>query len=97
MSSPLPGPDGYPQATPRPADPEHVRRVVSWMAAQLDANRVRHGPEARRRAAGVVCPYCGAKPNKPCWQTFRGKPLGNKTMTEPHRDRIRAAEGESDE
>lgn len=87
-----------PQATPTPAGADHIRRVMAWMADRLDANRERHGPDARRRAAGVACPYCGAKPRKPCWQTFRGEPLASgKTMTEPHRERIRAAERESDE
>lgn len=97
MSGP-PEPGGYPQATPQPADPEHVRRVMAWMADRMDAHRERHGPEARKRAWSVACPYCGAKPHKPCWQTWKGTPLAsNKTMTEPHRDRIRAAERASDE
>lgn len=93
-----PEPDGYPEATPRSADPDHVRRVMAWMSDRLDATRERHGPDARRRAWAIACPYCGAKAHKPCWQTFRGEPLASKkTMTEPHPHRIRAAERESDE
>lgn len=88
--------NALPQATAPPADPEHIRRVMAWMADRLDANRERSTHGARKRAWEVPCPYCGAKPHKPCWQTFRGVPLASgKTMTEPHPVRIRAAERDS--
>lgn len=86
-------PRSLPEATGPPADREHIDRVTAWLADQLDANRQRHDPAARTRAWTVACPYCGAKPQKPCWQTFHGRPLASgKTMSEPHRDRVRAAD-----
>ncbi len=85
-----------PAATSGPASGEHRRQVLAW----FDNRQAERGPSqaAVRNADAVTCPFCGAKPTRPCWQTWRGMPLASgKTMTRPHPQRIAAADAGTEE
>lgn len=83
-----------PQATPTAANREHTDRCVSWLEDRLAENESSPSPEDRHQAYAIPCPQCGAKANRSCWQTtWNGTPLARgKTMSEPHRDRLKAAQ-----
>lgn len=85
-----------PQATPSPAGREHVDRCVAWLSRRMAENNARPSPTNRRMASAIPCPLCGAKADRRCWQTTsNGIPLASgKTMEEPHRDRITAAQAQ---
>lgn len=74
-----------------PADPEHARRVIDWIANRLAANRERH-PSEHRDALRVDCPECGVQAGSACVQTITHmRPrTGNLKIEIPHVQRRRA-------
>lgn len=85
-----PPPSGQlPQAPP--ANPEHVRRVIDYVANRLAADREMHASE-HRDALRIDCPECGAHAGSPCVQTIgHMRPrAGNLPIEVPHVQRRRA-------
>lgn len=75
-----------PSAPERAAD-EHRRRVVGWFADRFQPDQQQRSQEQRASLA-VACPYCGATPSRPCWQTAGHRVLTDQAPIEfPHRAR----------
>lgn len=80
-----------PRATPRPASDEYRDRVADWLAERLRWDRDERNPRENRDCLSIACPHCGARADRPCWQTAGHRPLTHKPPIEiPHLYRRKA-------
>lgn len=69
-----PRPHDLPQIGSKRADPEHIQRVVGWLANWMRADREARPDDHRAVTQTVACPFCGAEPGTRCGQTTLGRP-----------------------
>lgn len=76
----------------KPADPEHIRRTVDWLARELGWTHRGADEETDedRAALDAECPHCHAGPGRPCArQATRGKQRGQyMQLPRPHPSRV---------
>ena len=86
-----PRPHALPRIGSTRADPEHIRRVVGWLADRMAADKAGR-PDEHRAVIGVVaCPFCGAEVGARCAQTTLGRPKPHTpAIDSPHGQRRRA-------